>query len=56
MSIVFDEVIADVSSPVTTATEDSGSQHEPAQTQQVKREVLQSIERNRHRELRLKAD
>lgn len=56
MSIVFDEVTADVSTPERETTEDTGSSEALVQVQHVKREVLQAIERNKYRELRVKAD
>ncbi|MGD8559702.1 MAG: hypothetical protein PVG89_10610 [Gammaproteobacteria bacterium] len=56
MGVVFDEVVADVSAPTRQTTEETTSTEESTQSYQIKREVLQAIERNRCREQRLKAD
>ena len=56
MGVVFDEVIADVSAPTRQVTEEISSTDESMQSQQIKRDVLQVIERNKCREQRLKAD
>jgi len=56
MSVVFDEVIADVSAPVRQTTEDTGSAEQSMQSQQVKRNVMKAIERRKYREQRLNAD
>lgn len=58
MPIIIDDVIADVSSPTSSSStrEETPSQNETEQTQQVKHEILQAIERSHLRALRLKAD
>ena len=56
MSVVFDEVIADVSAPLRQTTQETASSEESTQRQQLKRDMMQAIERSKRREQRLKAD
>ena len=56
MGVVFDEVVADVSAPTRQTTAETTSTEESTQSQQIKRDVLKTIERNKCREQRLKAD
>ena len=58
MGVVFDEVVADISTPEPVRTEaaEAGESEENRQLKQIKRKVLQAIERNKYRAQRLRAD
>ena len=56
MAIVFDEVIADVSTPLREVTAEAPSADQSDRSQHLVRDVLKTIERNKYRELRIKED